>query len=110
LRVIRAFEHLAGQAALMHSDEWQRAFGSGLTDQGNADGVRDVVQIDQDFLALFESGGVTDELACEGVDAGVVHGWVIAGRFEGSKDQVLAWWKSKRGGAEDAEIAKFSEL
>ena len=58
----------------MEAQKRQRALGPGLADQGEADGVGDIMEIDEHFLALLERGGITDQLAGEGVDACVVHG------------------------------------
>ena len=74
LGVFRAFHHLAGDTALMDFDEWQGSLGARFADEGDADGVGDIVEVDEDLFAFFKSGGIADQLAGEGVDAGVVHG------------------------------------
>ncbi len=68
-----AFEEFAGDAGLVDADEGDGTARAGFADEGKADGVRDIVEVDEDFFAFFQGGGVADQLFGEIVDAGIVH-------------------------------------
>ena len=66
-------EEFAGEAGLVDADEGDGSAGAGFADEGEADGIGDVVEVDEDFFAFFQGGGVADQLFGEIVDAGIVH-------------------------------------
>ena len=69
----------------MELDEGESTLSTGRADQRDADGVRNIEKVDEDLLSFFQIRGVLDQLAGEGVDAGVVHGPWIAVRNRSSK-------------------------
>ncbi len=66
---------LAGDYGVIQAHHRLAAGCHDLANERLADGRRHVKEVDPDEIAFFDLRGVTDKLAGEGVDAGVVHKW-----------------------------------
>ena len=70
-------QQLTCQQPMFHFEHRHRFASPDFPDQGNAEFIGHITEVKHDFLALFDIGGISYELACELGDARIFHGHKI---------------------------------